>query len=718
MALFGLGKKDKRAESAEKARKLAEARRKELEKIVRSAPSAVLPGHVEFKSYPTEYKEFLKEIKAKPLSVYERAADIAKKILPIKPPQGFLGIDSAAKAGYLAVDSAGVVALTILTALVLFGVTVAAAMLNLGPAMLLFLLVVTAVGTWLVLNYPDANALAVTNRISADSVLAILYMVIWMRTSPNLEGALRFSADTLTGPLSWDLKKLLWDVQLGAYPSADAALAGYADKWKKENVEFAEAINLLRGSAVEPVKRAKLYDEVVNLILRGTAERTKHYVGGLRMPVMLIHALGVLLPVMGLVLFPIIVIFMSDSVSAFSLFIVYDVLLPIALLLLIDNILRARPPTFSQPDISLAKGVPPLGKIRLGDRLIPIWPIALLVSLPAMLLAYQGIASCLVPVGEEAIRACAPRSFDYVNLSMLGIAAAGLGVAVYGLLDSWQKMKIRNDIEKIESEFGVALFQMGSAVSGGSPIELAVDKAAAGLKGMTIAELFTRTSDNMKKFGYTFEQAMFDPTVGAVWFFPSRLIRSIMVTIMESSKKGMASASDAMLTIATYLRGVHSVKEEVSEVLGETLSSMKFLAMLLTPMVAGVTITMAVVIIQILVDLGSQLSVLTAAGADMPTGTNLFVLPWLQGGGIAITPAMFQLIVGVYMLEIAMILSMFLNRIEFGEDAVGLRNELGKTVLIAMAVYAMSWLLTFAIFGGSIRGLLTPVVSVAPTGGV
>jgi len=173
-----------------------------------------------------------------------------------------------------------------------------------------------------------------------------------------------------------------------------------------------------------------------------------------------------------------------------------------------------------------------------------------------------------------------------------------------------------------------------------------------------------------------------------------------------------------MLTIAAYLRGVHAVKEEVTEVLGETLSSMKFLAMLLTPMVAGVTITMAVVIIQILVDLGSQLSTLTQAGADMPTGTNLFVLPWLQGGGISITPAMFQLIVGIYMLEIAVILAMFLNRIEFGEDAVGLRSELGKTVLIAMAVYAFSWLLTFAIFGGSIKNLLAPVVSIAPTGGV
>lgn len=715
MALFGFGRKDKRAQAAEKTRKLAEARRKELEKIVSSAPSAVLPGRVEFKSYPTEYKEFLKEIKAKPFSAYERAADISKRILPIKPPPDFGGIDSAARGGYLAVDAAGVTALTIITAFLLFGLTVASALAGIGPAVVLLLLVVACIGTFIMWNFPKSNAAAVANRISADSVLAILYMVIYMRTSPNLEGALRFAAETLTGPLSWDLKKLLWDVQLGAYPSADNALAIYSNRWRRENEEFAQSIDLIRSSAVEPARRAKLFDEIINLILRGTAERTKHYVISLRLPVMLIHAMGVLLPVMGLVLFPVIVIFMADSISPTMLLVGYDILLPVFLWFLIDYVLRARPPTFSQPDISLAKGVPPLGKFKLGDRILPIWPIALTVSVPVILFVYLGVASCLMPSTEAALTECSAKAFDLVNLSLLGVLAAGLGISLYGMIDSWQKLKVRNDIEKIEREFGVALFQLGTAIGGGTPIELAIDKAAESLKGLTIADLFVRTSDNMKKFGYTFEQALFDPTVGAVWFYPSRLVRSIMVTVMEASKKSMGAASDAMLTISTYLKGVQAVKAEVEDVLGETLVSMKFLAMFLAPMVAGITITMAVVIIQILAQLGAQLGALVAQGEQLPGQTNLFVVPMLTGGGIAITPVMFQLIVGIYMLETAILLSVFLNRVEFGEDAVGLRSSMGKTVMIAMLIYTISWLVTFSLFGGSIQQLLVPVTGV-PTG--
>ena len=708
MALFGGEDKKKKAEEA--AAKAAEQRRAELEAVIKAGTRGIaLPGKAKPEEYTTEYKQFLKEVKAKPMGKYERAAALAEKILPMKTDEKFGNIKTNAEVGYLAVTPTGVLALTILTFALVFMIIVLSVMFFPSSALMLFLFVVLGMSTYLVWNYPAANAKAVTMRMSSDSVLAVLYMVVYMRTSPNLEAALRFAAETMTGPLSWDLKKLLWDIHVGAYPTADAALATYANRWKRENEEFAEAVNLLRSSAsIEPSRRMKLFDETVNLILTGTAEKTKRYVVNLRMPVMLIHALGVLLPVMGLVMFPIVVIFLSDTVSPGILFLGYDVILPIFLWFIISNVLLARPPTFSQPDVSLAKGVPPLGKMLIGKTLVPIWPISLVILVPLVLLSYIMIGPCFMP--EIAItERCTADTFSLINLSLLIIMAIGLSIAVYGLLDSMQKMKVRSDIESIESEFGVALFQLGSSITGGTPIELAIDKAAANLKGMKIADLFFRTSSNMKRFGYTFEQALFDPAVGAVWWYPSRLIRSIMTTVVEASKKGTFAASDAMITIATYLKGMHSVKEEVEDVLGETIASMKFMSMFLTPLVAGVTITMAVVIIQIITQLGSQLSALTAGSADVGTSASLITLPWLKSGGIAVTPVAFQLIVGLYMLEIAVLLSYFLNRIQFGDDAIGMRSVVAKTVLVAVIIYAFSWLVTYMIFGNAIKSLLVPI---------
>ncbi|MEM5804500.1 MAG: hypothetical protein QXU82_01485 [Candidatus Aenigmatarchaeota archaeon] len=718
MGLFGR-KKSKREELEEARRKALEAKRAELKKIISSAELR-LPEKKQIATKATEYREFLAEIKEQPKNLFERLCSASARILPVDPPAGIArSMDDDIKTGYLGVTPRGVLAFSILTFFMLFIATFLSLVYNLG--FFTVMLVIIMIGAfYYIFTYPSANAKKTILKMSADSVLAVLYMIIYMRTSPNMEGAIKFASENLKGPLAWDLKKLLWDINVGVYSTADAAIASYIDKWKGRNEEFAEALNLLRGSVREKERREKLFEETLSVILNGTMERTKHYVGGLRMPVMLIHAMGVLLPVMGLVLFPIIVIFMADVIKPAMLFLGYNFILPVFLWVFIDYILKARPPTFSQPDISLARGVPPMGKLRIGGALVPIWVFSLMVLLPLMAASIYTVGPCISPASAEVELECTRASFANVNLSLLVTAAISMSIVTYCVLDSLQKMKIRSEIEKIENEFSVALFQLGNQISEGTPIELAIERASANMKGMKIADLFKITSENMKKFGYTFEQALFDKEVGAVWHYPSRLIRSIMSTILESSKKGMAATSSAMLTISKYLDGVHEVKEEVNSVLGETLSSMRFLATILTPLVAGVTITMAVVIINILSKLGSQIAGLVSAGGE---GMNSFQYsfmfgPSMMGGKMPIGPAEFQIIVGIYMIETIILLSVFVNRIEFGDDAVGLRSTLGRTLTIGVLIYVISWLVTYGLFGPAITSLLTPeTLNLAASGG-
>lgn len=410
------------------------------------------------------------------------------------------------------------------------------------------------------------------------------------------------------------------------------------------------------------------------------------------MPMMIVHALGVLLPVMGLVLFPVVLIFMGDVVKPIFVSFGYNILIPGFLFFFMNHILQTKPPTFSQPDISMAKGVPPIGKISFGGTFFPIWPISLLLGVPLVLAGIFGMSNHDV--------------YTSVNFSILMIFGFSMIIASYCLLDSLQKMKVRKDIEKIEDEFSVALFQLGNIISSGAPVELAIDKARENLKNMKIVEMFSIVSMNMKKFGYTFEQALFDKETGAIWYFPSKLIHSIMQAIIESSKKSIKTAADGMIVISNYLKSVHDVKEEINDILGETISSMKFLAMFLAPMVAGVTVTMAVIILQILTRLGSAIASLLGQGGGN-AAQSMFLVPWALSGNLPITPASFQLIVGFYMLEIAVLLAVFLNRIMYGEDVIGERNTVGTITIIAIIVYFISWLTIYSMFGGPITQLLS-----------
>jgi Flp pilus assembly protein TadB len=686
--------KKKKIEEAE--RKAEETKKEEIKRAL-SVAEIQMPGKEEFTPYTSEYLTFLEELKQKPVTWYEKACAFVEKHFPVSPDNKTkLRVEEALRAGYTNATPKGVFSLAILSTLtVLILVFYCIFFLDIGTVFGIFGIMLIVGVFWYFYNYPNARAKSMGIKMSADSVLAILYMIIYMRSSPNLEGAIKFAAQNLEGPLAWDLRKLLWDIETGKYASADYALVDYILKWKNKNKEFAEALNLLRGSSVDSSRREMVYEETLNVILNGTRDRARHYASELRMPMTLIYAMGILLPVMGLVLFPIILIFIADYVKPSFVFFGYDILLPVFLYFIVDHLLASKPPTFSPPDISKAKGVPPMGRFSFAGRFIPILPLSLLISIPFVLLGWLGLAS------EEA--------YASVNFSLLIVFGLALTIISYTFLDSYQKMKVRKDIERIEDEFATALFQLGNAISGGAPLESAIDKAKANLKDMKIADMFDIISLNMKKFGYTFEEAMFNKNVGALWYYPSKLIHSIMQTTIQSAKKNIKTAASSMVVISRYLKGVHEVKEEIEDILGETTSSMKFLAIFLAPMVSGVTVTLAVVILQILQKLGAAMQGIMASAGSMNTYQNFLLVPWAMGGTLPITAPVFQIIVGIYMIETGVLLAVFLNGIAYGEDPVGMRQSIWTTLFIGILIYIMSWVVTYSMFGGMITSILEPV---------
>jgi len=689
MAIFGKKKK------IEEAKKKAEQEKREQIKRALRVSEIRLPEKREFVPYPSEYLTFLEELEQKPVTRYEKACAVAEKILPIEPDEKTRRkLLESLRAGYINATPKGAFSLTFISTILVLVFVLVFIILGGGLVFGLFGIMVVFGIFWYLYNYPGTKAKSLGIKMSADSVLAVLYMVIYMRSSPNLEGAIKFASQNLEGPLAWDLRKLLWDMETGRYASADYALTDYVNRWKEKNKEFADSLNLLRTSSVEPSRRQILYDETIDVILNGTRERARHYASELRMPMTLIYALGVLLPVMGLVLFPIVLIFIADIVKPSFVFFGYDVLLPAFLFFLVTHILSTKPPTFSPPDISKAKDVPPMGKFIMGNKPIPILPISLLIAIPFLLMGFIGLSD--------------PDVYLSVNFSMMIVLGISFSIVAYAFLDSYQKIKVRNDIEKIEDEFATALFQLGNIISGGAPIETAIDKARENLKEMKISEMFEITSLNMKKFGYTFEQALFDKRVGAIWYYPSKLIQSIMQTVIQSARKSVKTAAGSMVVISRYLKGVHDVKEEIDEILGETTTSMKFLATFLAPMVSGVTVTLAVVILQILTKLGKAMETIMAT-TSVNTAQSFFLVPWAMGGTLPITPAFFQIIVGIYMIETGVLLSIFLNGVKYGEDPVGVRYYIWSILLFAIIIYVISWFITYTMFGGAISDLLKPV---------
>ena len=103
----------------------------------------------------------------------------------------------------------------------------------------------------------------------------------------------------------------------------------------------------------------------------------------------------------------------------------------------------------------------------------------------------------------------------------------------------------------------------------------------------------------MKNGGLALEAALFDKKFGAIWDYPSKIIVNVMRIIFEATKKGIKNAALSAMSISRYLKEIHQIDEDLKEMLGETTSSMKFLGMFLAPLISGVTITMAAIMMMI-----------------------------------------------------------------------------------------------------------------------
>jgi hypothetical protein len=146
---------------------------------------------------------------------------------------------------------------------------------------------------------------------------------------------------------------------------------------------------------------------------------------------------------------------------------------------------------------------------------------------------------------------------------------------------------------------------------------------------------------------------------------------------------------------------MHKVEQQIKELLGDIVSSMKFLSMALAPLVAGVTVAMAIIIMNILTVLSLEITTMTE-GVKVPSGSFMFDL-WK--GTTSVTPHMFQLVIGIYIIETSVLLSIFINGIEKGEDKVSEKELLWKSLLFSTLIYTLCLFLVYAMFGGTIKSL-------------
>ncbi len=667
--------------------------------------------------YSREYQVFRKEILPPHVTFFENICNACAKILKTKvKPEKAEKMQDAIMAAHLQTTPSGVMAASFIlpVTFLIIGVFFSLLVLN-SMFFAVFAMLVGLAGIFLLQNVPLFLANQWRMKASNQMVLCIFYVVTYMRHTSNLENAIEFASEHLAPPLSLDLRKVIWDVESGRFENIKDSLETYLAGWRQYNMEFVESFHLVESSLYETSndRRLGLLDKALDVILDETYEKMLHYAQNLKGPITMLHMLGVILPILGLVILPLVVSFM-EGVAWYHIAALYNIALPIVVYIMGKQILSKRPTGYGDTDV--AEINPALKKYR--NIIFKIAGVEFTVH-PAFVGLVIGVVCSVIALSPLIIHTLNPdydfkiggfdflgykasTKFEGVTIGPFGLGASiislffplalALSFGLYFRLCSQNVIKIREEAKKLEDEFASALFQLGNRLGDGLPAEIAFQKVADVMEDTISGRFFKLVSINISKMGMSVREAIFNPQSGAIATYPSAVIQSSMKVLIESVKKGPVIAAQAMLNVARYIKEIHKVNERLKDLMADIISDMKSQIAFLTPAISGIVIGITSMITFILGNLSKSITNLGAeeAGTQIGTLANFF--------GDGVPTYYFQAVVGIYVFQIVYILTVLSNGIENGADKLEERYLLGQNLIRSVVLYCFIALFVMIIF--------------------
>ena len=583
------------------------------------------------------------------------------------------------------------------------------------PFLFFFLMVVLSFFIFYFVNgYPARLANQWRLKASSQMVPAILYIVVYMRHTSNLERAIAFASEHLQYPLSLDFKKIFYNVEVGKFSTIKESLDNYLNIWKRDSIEFIESFHLIESSLFEPnnTKRISTLEKALQVILDGVYDKMLKFTHDVRSPLTNVYMLGVVLPTLGLALLPLASAMVGDYFKWYHVIILFNLIIPFFVFYLTDNIMLNRPGGYGET--SLLERNPLYHKFISSEYyVVPgmILVLFLLVGIIPILFQYTQIPELLGFnrdvlfsdiglgfLGNEGVFGFIQNGTGFSGPFGIGALIFSmfipLGIALFFSMAYNGKTKEliveREKTKQLEAEFNNSLFQLGNRLGNGIPPELAFGKVAEASEGLITEDFFRRVNYNIRQNGMSVERAIFSPSRGAINYYPSDLIASSMRVLIESSKKGLNVAAISLMSISDYVKNIQKITSRLRDLLAEIISDMKSNMTFLAPLLSGIVVGLAGMITSILSRL--NLSDLSQSGAAAGVG-NFATLLTIFDLTKMIPPYYLQISIGVYLIQIIFILTRTLVVIDSGEDKLERINKTGRNLRAGIFLYSITALI-------------------------
>jgi len=519
----------------------------------------------------------------------------------------------------------------------------------------------------------------INTKKKSQLISLLLLLAIKLRQNPNVEQAMLFAAKNINLPLKIDLLKLLRDIYNRKYVSASEALIEYSRSWEKNAKFFYTGVMLILSALYDPDKDRRNFqiDKSMEEALEELVNELYEFSREIRSAINLTSTLGITLPVMLLTIFPLASIFLGNMFSPPVLFILFDILIPLIAFYSTNYAISSKIiNVFSNDDIYLFYY---LRKKDLTNKLISV-ASGISVSIILFFIIFFVIYQYLYKFDISGIL-----------LSEFLVFLMGLSISVIAFIYYSHYKDLYKNLERIGTDSPSFLLSLSSALNEGYPLEKAMIYIYSKYKGSPIGDFISKIYQNLRA-GLSFYDSIFDIEYGALSKIPSSQLRAAMELLYEASSQSPTEASIITGIIAKYFLLISKVKERIKDLVAEDLSQLKSLLRILGPVILGIISAVSVMVIEILYKLSfqfNQLSNLTSSSSNVSQYVNSLpnIIFNIFNLNSLISPDSMIIIIGIFNLAIAFVITYAINSIENSGDKLGFYYYLYKYYIINILIF-------------------------------
>ncbi len=554
--------------------------------------------------------------------------------------------------------------------------------------MMLVMFIVPFVVLNIVANYPKTYARYIQIRSLGDIPEILSYLVMYLKLVPNLENSVMFAASESSTTLAGDLRKLIWDMEIRLYHGINDALTDFAIRWGRWSEYFKRSLHLIRSSLQQKDEASRIItlDRALDVSLEGTKETMNQFANRLHQPTVILFSIGIMIPLSLVAMLPAAGL-VGIQITIIQIFLLYDILLPTFILFYTRKILLSRPAAFhpsaiphKHPDlVSLDKKKHLFSAIVIG--IVIASPGVVFLVLPVFCspgTSSDFIAFIIDPQGLNA----------FFPITLFFIWAMATSVSLYCLQVYYPYKKIRDEVKQMEQEFSDALYILGKRLSEDKSPEESFAYAAYSMQGSLISEVFRQTSYNLIAMHTNLHDALYSTEYGSLRHIYSDRIKAIFCLFVEGTKKSQRAVSASLIRIADHLKQLQEVEKKIADILYELTTTLRSTVTIFAPLIAGVTLAITLLISHILksIPLASSSEAFEGLPLSVPGMSQTFMMENIR-------PEYFVLVIGIYLIELVVLLTWFTNGLSEGDEKVTFMYSLGRTMPFSITVFSVTIIL-------------------------